>query len=147
MPAVFGGPGVVAEVPVIAFLTVLTRLLRLIQRSWKDPEFRGLFILVILVLLLGTLFYSHSEGWTLLDSLYFSVITLTTIGYGDLYPTTAVSKVFTILYVFIGLGIILAFLNSVAERALERQSMNHRHREATRSTGEDAKERSSQERE
>jgi len=61
------------------------------------------------------------EGWNLLDSLYFSVVTLTTIGYGDLSPSTAASKIFTIFYIFVGLGIILAFVNTVAERAMERR--------------------------
>jgi voltage-gated potassium channel len=55
----------------------------------------------------------------LLDSLYFSVITLTTIGYGDLTPSTAAGKIFTILYVFIGLGLILGFLNAIAARSTE----------------------------
>ena len=62
------------------------------------------------------------EGWNLLDSLYFSVVTLTTIGYGDLSPSTAASKIFTIFYIFVGIGIILVFVNAVAERAMERGS-------------------------
>lgn len=122
----------------IAFLTVLTRLFRIIFRSWRDPEFRGLFFLVILLLFVGTLFYSRAEGWGLLDSLYFSVTTLTTVGYGDLHPTTGVSKVFTILYIFIGLGIILAFLNAVGQRALKRQRIEENPEAAARSTRESA---------
>jgi voltage-gated potassium channel len=122
----------------IAFLTVLTRLLRIIFRSWGDPEFRGLFFLVILVLFGGTFFYSYAEGWSLLDSLYFSVITLTTVGYGDLHPTTAASKIFTILYIFIGLGIILAFLNAVGQRALERHRIEENPDDTAQSTREDA---------
>lgn len=114
----------------VAFLEVLTRLFRIIYRSWKDPEFRGMFFLVILLLLAGTAFYSRAEGWSPLDSLYFSVTTLTTVGYGDLHPTTAASKVFTILYVFIGLGIILAFLNAVGQRALERHGARYRAEDA-----------------
>lgn len=131
----------------IAFLTVLARLFRIIYRSWRDPEFRGLFFLVILLLLGGTIFYSRVEGWTLLDSLYLSVITLTTIGYGDLYPTTAASKVFTILYIFIGLGIILAFLNAVGQRALERHRTEDGSEDKTRSNPEDAAKTGSRERE
>jgi hypothetical protein len=132
---------------VIAFLTVLARLFRIIRRSWRDPEFRGLFFIVGLLLLGGTIFYSRIEGWSPLDSLYFSVITLTTVGYGDLYPTTAASKVFTILYIFIGLGIILAFLNAVGQRALERHRINDRPEDATEPTQEDATKTGSRKRE
>ena len=76
--------------------------------------------LVVVTLLSGTIFYIQIEGWNVLDSLYFSVVTLTTIGFGDLTPSTATGKTFTIVYIFVGLGIILAFVNAVAERAMER---------------------------
>jgi voltage-gated potassium channel len=102
---------------------------------------------VIMVLLAGTLFYRQAEGWSILDSLYFSVITLTTVGYGDLVPSTAVSKVFTIIYIFIGLGIILAFVNTVAERAIERRRTKDRRKDAAESTPEDATKTGSWERE
>ncbi len=121
----------------IAFLTVLARLCRIMLRSWRDPEFRGLFFLVFFLLFGGAVFYSRVEGWSPLDALYFSVITLTTVGYGDLYPTTAASKVFTILYIFIGLGIILAFLNAVGRRALERHRIKDRPEDTSESTQTD----------
>jgi Ion channel len=69
----------------------------------------------------GTLFYWNVEGWGLLDSLYFSVITLTTVGYSDFSPTTAGGKVFTMLYIFVGIGNLLGFVNTVAERSLQRR--------------------------
>jgi voltage-gated potassium channel len=106
----------------ISLFSILMRFVWAVRGSWRDPEFRGLAGLVIVTLLAGTLFYSEIEGWNLLDSLYFSVVTLTTVGYGDLSPSTATGKFFTIFYIFVGLGIILAFVNAVAERAMERQS-------------------------
>jgi len=107
---------------VVPFVTVLVRFVRAVASSWRDPEFRGLFTLVVVTLLTGTLFYKQAEGWSFLDSLYFSVVTLTTVGYGDLSPATTAGKVFTIVYIFVGLGIVLGFVNAVAERSLERRA-------------------------
>lgn len=46
----------------------------------------------------------------------FSLMTLTTVGYGDFTPTTPVSKVFTMVYVVVGIGLLLAFIDKVAEQ-------------------------------
>ena len=132
----------------ISFFSTLIRFLKAVRHSWKDPEFRGLAGLVIVTLLSGTLFYSEIEGWNLLDSLYFSVVTLTTVGYGDLSPSTATSKSFTMFYIFVGLGIILAFVNAVAERAMERSRKARDTRDdTTESSAEDSTESGSRERE
>ncbi|MDB1144724.1 MAG: potassium channel family protein [Alcaligenaceae bacterium] len=70
----------------------------------KDKEFRFLFIFIILLLLGSTIFYAKVEHWKMLDALYFSVMTMSTVGYGDLTPTTDLSKIFTIVYTFISIG-------------------------------------------
>ncbi len=90
-----------------------------IWRSFKDPEFEALFSLVVIILGCGTYFYHYVEQWSWLDSLYFSVTTLTTVGYGDFVPHTAAGKLFTIVYLLIGIGILLAFITYVAESAVE----------------------------
>lgn len=110
----------------VPFLWILIRFARALWRSLKDPEFQGLFFLVIVMLVSGTFFYWRVEGWSLLDSLYFSVTTLTTVGYGDFSPTTTAGKIFTIFYIFIGLGIILGFVNAVAERSMQQRGRIHR---------------------
>ena len=79
----------------------------------KDEEYRDLLMTSVFVLLLGSIVYHFVEGWSWVDSLYFSVITLTTIGYGDFSPVTDAGKIFTIFYIFIGLGMILTFINAV----------------------------------
>lgn len=79
----------------------------------KDKEYRDLLITSIFILAFGSVVYHYLEGWTWIDSLYFSVITLTTVGYGDFSPQTDGGKLFTIFYILIGLGMILSFINTV----------------------------------
>lgn len=79
----------------------------------KDEEYRQLLITTLAILALGTVVYRYLEGWNWIDSLYFSVITLTTIGYGDFSPQTDAGKLFTIFYILIGIGIILSFIDTV----------------------------------
>lgn len=79
----------------------------------KDKEYIKLLLITTSTIGLGTVMYHLIEGWNWIDSLYFSVITLTTIGYGDLAPTTDFGKIFTILYILFGLGIILNFIEVV----------------------------------
>ena len=87
-------------------------------RTLRDPELRGLALLVVILFAFGTVFYTLVEDRSGRDSLCFSVMTLLTVGYGDLVPTTAGSKVFTMLYVLIGVGILVAFITMVAREAV-----------------------------
>jgi voltage-gated potassium channel Kch len=67
------------------------------------------------VLAAGTIFYSLTEGWSILDSLYFCVVTLATVGYGDLAPTTTAGRVFAIFYILFGLSMLASFVNLMAK--------------------------------
>ena len=87
----------------------------------SDPDARPLYIAAGGLLLIGTIFYSVVEGWKPLDSLYFSVVTLTTVGLGDFAPKTDLGKVFTIFYVLAGISVILAFANAVLQGAAARE--------------------------
>lgn len=86
------------------------------------PAFRFEYqaISAILVLITGTLFYHFIEWWRYLDSLYFSVITATTIGYGDITPQTDAGKIFTIIYVFISIGVLTSFIKEFTRKNQER---------------------------
>ena len=55
---------------------------------------------------IGTAFYTFSAGWSPLNALYFSVVTLTTVGYGDLAPESDFDKCFTVGFVLCGIAII-----------------------------------------
>jgi len=107
------------------FLGTLIGFLRGIWKGLKDPEFRALLWLVVILLLAGTIFYVKVERWTLLDALYFCVTTLTTIGFGEPAPVTALGKIFTILYVILGISILLGFIEKVARGITPRQEEKH----------------------
>ncbi len=79
----------------------------------RDPDSRPPFYWALSALMLGTLVYHWLEGWSYLDALYFCVITLATVGYGDLTPTTDLAKVFTIIYVINGVVILLALFDRI----------------------------------
>jgi hypothetical protein len=79
----------------------------------KDRDSRPVFYYVLGMLALGTFVYHWLEGWSYLDALYFCVISLATIGYGDLTPTTPIAKAFTIVYVINGIVILLALFDRI----------------------------------
>lgn len=65
---------------------------------FKDKKYWDLLLNSTLIIVGGAIVYHYVEGWDMIDSLYFSVITLTTIGYGDFAPQTSTGKIFTIFY-------------------------------------------------
>ena len=82
------------------------------ERAFMERyAYRFLLGLAALILAIGTVVYRVLEGWSWVDSFYFSSIAVTTVGFGDLAPTRDVSKLFTVAYVFSGIGIITAFIN------------------------------------
>ncbi len=102
----------------ITFIYTLYRFGRGIRAGLHDPEFQALLWLAVSILAVGTVTYHYTEGWGWVDALYFSVSTLTTLGVAGLQPTSVGSKLFTILYLLVGIGILLGFVNALAEHAV-----------------------------
>ena len=78
-----------------------------------DKEARPVFYYAGFTVVVGALLYHWLEGWNLLDSFYFVIISLTTIGYGDLSPTIPLTKLITIFYALNGVAILLMLLDEI----------------------------------
>jgi len=65
--------------------------------------------------MVGVEYYHSKEGWTRTESVYFITVSTTTVGYGDLHPTTDATRLFTTIYVIIGLGVVLSSANDVIQ--------------------------------
>lgn len=82
-------------------------------------NFRRRLLLVLLammvILAIGTGWYTVVEEWTILDSLYMTVITLTTVGFGEVEPLSQGSRLFTILLILLGVGTVAYGLSSLGE--------------------------------
>ena len=107
----------------MVFVATLRRFVSTVREGWQYHEFKGLVLPVIMTLATGTVFYSLAEGWSLLDAFYFSVITLTTVGSSDFTPGSAFGKIFTALYIFVGVAIILTFIDTMGEISLRRSGI------------------------
>ena len=87
---------------------------------YSGNRFLSITIVSVIVLIIGTIFYHFVEELKWLDALYFSVITLTTVGYGDFSPQTDTGKLFTIFYIISGIGIIFGFMNAFYEKRIQK---------------------------
>jgi voltage-gated potassium channel len=87
--------------------------------------FRLLIAATAFMLTSGTIFYHVTEKWSWLDSYYFCVVTLATVGYGDLVPHTPAGRLFTTFYIMAGVGIITAFFSTVIRRRAAKYEERH----------------------
>jgi voltage-gated potassium channel len=79
---------------------------------------RRIAVVAIAVLAVGAVFYHVVEKLSWLDSFYFCVVTLTTVGYGDITPKTPAAKLFTIFYILFGVAIMAASLSYLLKAAV-----------------------------
>ena len=111
----------------------------------RQERTRAIGLVLLGLLATGTVFYSLVEGWDPLDALYFSVISLATVGYGDLTPHTAIGKLFTIFFVLAGVGVLVAFASEVARQTIARTEGRVEAREEKRRVAKEARELAAEE--
>src|SRR5687767_13848442 len=100
-------------------LSNVRRLFHGLAHALQQPEVQGGAQLAISLVLIATIFYWFVEGWSLLDAVYFAVVSIATVGYGDLAPHTTLGKIFTIGYIDSGIGIFVAAITALAQATLQ----------------------------
>lgn len=75
---------------------------------------------IVAYLLVGTAVATASdEDLSFIDGLYFSIVTISTVGYGDIEPESAQFRVFTIVYILVGCGYIFVLLSQLLQNSIE----------------------------
>ena len=112
-------------------------MIRAIWELRREPQFVSLGLLTLIAIVTGTAFYSLVEGLRFVDALYFSIVTLTTVGYGDFAPETDLGKLFTAAYVLVGIGILLSFVTTLAGKMSQTSPLHPFAGQPTRGGGGD----------
>ncbi|MFH1631490.1 MAG: potassium channel family protein [bacterium] len=89
-------------------------------RAIAHPRLRGLISIAIVLILFGTIVFIYLEGWSFIDALYFTISTMTTVGFGDLAPTTPISRIVTTIYMLLTVPFLLIAMELIAESVYER---------------------------
>lgn len=92
---------------------------------WAIILISPLLVLLSSILITLGLLVGRIEGWNKFDSIYWSLITAMTVGYGDIRPSKKSSKIFSIIITFIGImlfGIIVAITVNTASKAFQQHA-------------------------
>lgn len=89
----------------------------------ESLQFRlRVFIMLFLAdLLVGTFGFMLTEGISFGNAIYFSIVTITTVGYGDIHPVTTAGKILAVALIITGVGTFLGVVANVAEILLEKR--------------------------
>lgn len=120
---------------IVASLSSILGNVKKLHRSSLLP----LLIPFILLIALGTIVYAILEDWTLFDSLYATIITITTVGYGDLSPQTQGGRIFAIFFTLVAIGLAGYAISSAAAIIFETQQAKTEKRKYERRMNEISK--------
>lgn len=87
---------------------------------------KRIFLTFLLLSILFALYMMLVEGLNLIDTYYFLITTATTVGYGDISPSTSLGKIFVTVYMIVGIAIIGVFLGKVTDVMVELSSKRKR---------------------
>ncbi|WP_428925247.1 potassium channel family protein [Marinibacterium sp. SX1] len=90
----------------------------------KHISLLTLALRLVAVIFVGTIFFRTVEGWSWVDAYFFTVVTISTVGYGDPTPVTDLGKIGSTILIFVGLGVFALAIQQIAAEQLA-QSDEH----------------------
>ncbi len=76
-------------------------------------------ILLVFILTCGIMGYMFFEGWSFIDALYMTIITLSTVGYGEVRQVSPTGRIFTMILIFLGVSFVFYLMGSIIQFMME----------------------------
>lgn len=95
----------------------------------QTAYFRLIAIAIFSLIIISSIFYHLVEKWKWLDCVYFTVVTMATVGYGDYTPTTNTAKIYTMALIVVGIGLFGVFINQLVKRQGLRRAIKQQNKQ------------------
>lgn len=112
-----------------------------LNKNYLRAAIFGLISLVVV----GALIFHHLEDWTWIESFYFTVVTITTVGYGDIHPTSDESRLVAMGFILVGVSLaggMIAYLGKSISVATMQQRIENKVKAKAKSAAKKATEHS-----
>ena len=95
--------------------------------NFSSTKFRLIFFagILLLVILVGVAGFITFEGLSPFEALYFTIVTISTVGYGDIHPSTLQGTILALVLIIIGVGTFLGVVANITELLLHRRLVFH----------------------
>lgn len=101
-------------------MSFFRRLTNSRTRHPRDVALTDAVLLAVVIIVIGTAGYAIIEGWSFVDALYATIITITTVGYGDMVPATTGGRIFAIIFTLFAISAVGYTLSALAAGIIER---------------------------
>ena len=96
---------------------------------FKTNHFGYVLITTIILILLGAFAMSYLENMDIGDSIWWSFVTTTSVGYGDIYPATNLGRIIAVLLMIVGLGFVGMLSGTIATYFLSEKKIKNSYRD------------------